>query len=66
MKAFFADIKETGLMPDRGPEAWGAQAQLPSEAQQHRLDELDEKLAEYLVEGAHVAHRVRARRPAHR
>src|SRR5262249_48812431 len=25
MEAFFADIKETGLVPDRGPRAWGAQ-----------------------------------------
>ena len=33
MKAFFADIKETGLMPDRGPKAWGEQLSLPSEEQ---------------------------------
>ena len=26
MKAFFADIKETGLVPDRGARAWGATA----------------------------------------
>ncbi|MEO7142092.1 MAG: DUF1549 domain-containing protein, partial [Bryobacteraceae bacterium] len=25
MEAFFADIKETGLVPDRGPKAWGTQ-----------------------------------------
>ena len=25
MKAFFADLKETGLVPDRGKDAWGAQ-----------------------------------------
>ena len=28
MKAFFADIQETGLVPDRGVRAWGAQVQL--------------------------------------
>ena len=33
MKAFFADIKETGLVPDRGVRAWGAQVQLPSDEQ---------------------------------
>jgi hypothetical protein len=45
MKAFFADIEETGLMPDRGPEAWGAQLALPSADQQRQLDELDGKIA---------------------
>ena len=26
MKAFFADIEETGLVPDRGDKAWGTKA----------------------------------------
>ena len=26
MKAFFADVEETGLVPDRGEKAWGDQA----------------------------------------
>jgi len=33
MKAFFADIKETGLVPDRGANAWGAQMELTTPAQ---------------------------------
>ena len=37
MKAFFADIKETGLVPDRGKDAWGAQLALPTPEQQKRL-----------------------------
>jgi hypothetical protein len=44
MKAFFADIKETGLVPDRGPLAWGAQLALPNEDQRSRLASLDERL----------------------
>ena len=32
MKAFFADIKETGLVPDHGPKAWGTQLELPTES----------------------------------
>ena len=30
MKAFFADIKETGLVPDRGVKAWGSKLMLAS------------------------------------
>jgi hypothetical protein len=44
MKAFFADVKETGLVPDRGPEAWGEQLSLPSEEQQRQRADLDAKL----------------------
>ena len=44
MKAFFADIKETGLMPDRGPEAWGTQLALPTPEQQNKLDGLNARL----------------------
>ena len=33
MKAFFADIKETGLVPDRGKDAWGTQLSIPSPEQ---------------------------------
>src|SRR5450432_4299742 len=40
MKAFFADIKETGLVPDRGTKAWGTQLALPTPEQQKRVDEL--------------------------
>jgi len=45
MKAFFADIQETGLVPDRGARAWGAQLALPSDAQKLELARLDAKLA---------------------
>jgi len=45
MKAFFADIKETGLVPDRGPMAFGSQAELPDEAQILRRDSLRRKIA---------------------
>jgi hypothetical protein len=41
MKAFFADIKETGLVPDRGPKAWGTQLALPTPEQQKQLDSLN-------------------------
>jgi hypothetical protein len=44
MKAFFADVQETGLVPDRGSKAWGAQLELPSEDQKRQLAELDAKL----------------------
>jgi hypothetical protein len=40
MKAFFADIKETGLVPDRGAKAWGTQLALPTPEQQKRQDDL--------------------------
>src|SRR6267142_948213 len=45
MKAFFADIQETGLVPDRGARAWGAQVQLPSDEQQRQRDALESRLA---------------------
>src|SRR5205807_363808 len=44
MKAFFADIKETGLVPDRGKTAWGSQLALPTAGQQQQTDELKARL----------------------
>ena len=44
MKAFFADIKETGLVPDRGPKAWGSLLDLPSPEQGARLERLNGEL----------------------
>ena len=44
LKAFFADIKETGLVPDRGRAAWGSKMTLPSEEQRKRFDELSQQL----------------------
>lgn len=43
-KAFFSDIRETGLIPDRGMKAWGAKLLLASPEQKQRLKEMDEKL----------------------
>ncbi len=45
MKAFFADIKETGLVPDRGKDAWGTQLAIPTPEQQKRRDELQARIA---------------------
>lgn len=45
MKAFFADIKETGLVPDRGPLAWGTQLELPTPEQAAKRDALTKELA---------------------
>ncbi len=44
MKAFFADIKETGLVPDRGPDAWGSLLALPTEEQQRRREDVRGRL----------------------
>ena len=41
MKAFFADVEETGLVPDRGESAWGKQVELPTAEQQRRRAALD-------------------------
>ena len=46
MKAFFADIKETGLVPDRGKTAWGSQLDLPTPEQKAKREDLKAKLAE--------------------
>ena len=43
MKAFFADIQETGLVPDRGVRAWGAQVQLPSDEQKAQRAALERR-----------------------
>jgi len=40
MKAFFADIKETGLVPDRGAKAWGSLLSLPTPEQKQKLDSI--------------------------
>src|ERR1035438_5062040 len=44
MKAFFADIRETGQIADRGRGAWGEKLPLPSEEQRLRLAALDEQI----------------------
>ena len=44
MKAFFADIRETGLIPDRGRGAWGEKLSLPTSAQEKRLVALNDEI----------------------
>lgn len=45
-KAFFADIRETGLVPDKGARAWGSQLALPTEEQRARREDLVNRVAE--------------------
>ncbi|MGE0127162.1 MAG: PSD1 and planctomycete cytochrome C domain-containing protein [Blastocatellales bacterium] len=45
MKAFFADIKETGLVADRGRNAFGSKLAMPTEEQKRRADELSRRIA---------------------
>ena len=44
MKAFFADLEETGLVPDRGEKAWGTKLELPTPEQAQRRDQLDARI----------------------
>ncbi|MFN0109757.1 MAG: PSD1 and planctomycete cytochrome C domain-containing protein [Blastocatellia bacterium] len=62
MKAFFADIKETGLVPDRGRAAWGSKLEMPSEAQKRQFDELTQALKWAQTELDSQAERLSARR----
>jgi Protein of unknown function (DUF1553)/Protein of unknown function (DUF1549)/Planctomycete cytochrome C len=48
LQAFFADIEETGLMPDKGPKAWGTQLELANPEQRAHLEKLREKLFDLL------------------
>lgn len=45
MKAFFADIKETGLVPDRGSSAWGSVMDLPTPDQAQKRSQLMTQMA---------------------
>lgn len=45
MKAFFADIRETGLIQDRGAKAWGSKLLLPTGEQSRQLTELETQVA---------------------
>jgi hypothetical protein len=64
MKAFFADIKETGLVPDRGPLAWGSRLSLPSPEQESRLKELTDQLTKAQQELDEKAESLAERRAA--
>ena len=52
MKAFFADVKEKGILSGSGPNAWAARLTLPTEQQRQKLVALNEavKVAEQAVE----------------
>jgi hypothetical protein len=44
MEAFFADIKENGLVSDRGSKAWGSLLALPNDAQRAKQADLKNRL----------------------
>ena len=44
MKAFFSDIRETGLIPDRGAKAWGVKLSLPTPEQEQHLAKLEAEI----------------------
>jgi hypothetical protein len=46
MKAFFADVEETGLLPDRGDKAWGTQIELPTPQQDRQRALLNQEIAD--------------------
>src|SRR5581483_6586387 len=48
IEAFFADVEETGLMPDKGPKAWGTQLELATPEQRAKLAKLNSKLMDLL------------------
>ena len=62
MKAFFADIKETGLVPDRGRNAWGSKLTLASEEQKRRMSELTKAMVQAQAELDAKAEALSARR----
>ncbi len=64
LKAFFADIKETGLVPDRGPAAWGSQIALPDPAARRRVEQLTHQLEEVRCRIEERAAALAARQPA--
>jgi len=49
MKAFFADLNETGLARDgngrNGPEAWGVKLMMPTADEHRQIDDLDRRIA---------------------
>lgn len=50
MKAFFADVKETGLVPDRGRNAWGSKLVLPTDEQKRLMDRLTRSIEQAQAE----------------
>jgi hypothetical protein len=63
MKAFFADIKETGLVPDRGRNAFGSKLAMPTERQRRLADELNRQIAWLKSELDEKASQLLSRRP---
>ena len=62
MKAFFADIRETGLIADRGNNAWGSKLSLGTPEQRLRLDALKKQIEAVQVEQKRTAERMRDQR----
>ncbi len=62
MKAFFADIKETGLVPDRGRTAFGSKLILATDEQRTKLNEYARLIAWYNSELDDKAKAMNARR----
>ncbi len=62
MKAFFADIRETGLIADRGNNAWGSKLFLPTPEQQARLNALNKQIETVQAEQKRTAERLRDER----
>ncbi|MGH9936759.1 MAG: DUF1549 domain-containing protein, partial [Blastocatellia bacterium] len=63
MKAFFADIKEAGFVPDRGRDAFGSKLAMPAEEQKRRFDELSRQIAWLKSELDEKAGQLMTRRP---
>lgn len=62
MKAFFADIRETGLIPDRGSKAWGSLLLLASEEQKARLKSFEEQIEDVRLNRRKMAESMPERR----
>jgi len=63
MKAFFADIKESGLVQDRGRAAFGSKLAMPTEEQKKRSDELSRQTGRLKSELDEKAKELMTRRP---
>jgi hypothetical protein len=63
MKAFFADIKETGLVADRGRDSFGSKLMLPTDEQRRRYDEMKGRLSSLKSEVDAKADQLQAGRP---
>jgi Protein of unknown function (DUF1553)/Protein of unknown function (DUF1549)/Planctomycete cytochrome C len=58
MKAFFADVRETGLVSDRGDQAWGSKLALPTPEQSARMGALNKQIESAEAERKRVAEKM--------